>query len=247
MPSLTVVQWMLVVFSAAGIGMSKAGLGGMGMFAIIIMAKIFPARESTGLILPMLILADFFAVWAYRRHVQGAVVLRMLPPAVVGVVCGWLIMPHVASAAFGPLIGWVTLCLLALMLVQKLAPNLLRLAADHPGVAWPLGWLAGATTMLANAAGPVMAIYFLACRMPKWEFVGTAAWYFWVVNLIKVPFSASLGLITGGSLVLNLIVAPAVVAGIFIGRWAMGKINQTVFEWLMIVFSLLGALRLVVG
>ena len=123
----------------------------------------------------------------------------------------------------------------------------MNFAVEHPGIAWPFGWLAGSTTMIANAAGPVMTIYLLACRLPKFEFVGTAAWFFFAINLFKVPFSASLGLINGASLALNLLLAPGVIGGIFAGRWLLGKINQAVFEWLMIVFSLLGALRLVLS
>jgi uncharacterized membrane protein YfcA len=171
----------------------------------------------------------------------------MIPPALVGIVCGWLLMPHIPGQSFGLLIGWLTVALIGLVLVQKYAPRLMSFAAEHPGVAWPFGWLAGCTTMLANAAGPVMTIYLLACRLPKFEFVGTAAWFFFAVNLLKIPFSASLGLINGASLMLNLLLAPGVIAGIFAGRWLLGKINQAVFEWLMILFSLLGAFRLILS
>lgn len=247
MYDLTSVDWILAVLAAIGIGMAKAGFGGLGMLAILIMARVLPARESTGAILPMLILADIFAVYAYRQHAKGGLVLRMLPPAATGIVCGWLLMPHIPTKDFGPLIGWLTLALVVLVLIQKFAPRLMNLAVEHPGIAWPFGWLAGSTTMIANAAGPVMTIYLLACRLPKFEFVGTAAWFFFAINLLKVPFSASLGLINSASLTLNLWLAPAVVAGIFAGRWLLGKINQAIFEWLMIIFSLLGALRLILA
>ena len=242
---LTPVGWVLAVLAAICIGMAKAGFGGLGMLAILMMARVLPARESTGAILPMLIFADVFAISIYHQHARGSLVLKMIPSALVGIVCGWLLMPHIPSQQFGRLIGWLTVALIALVLVQKLAPRLTNFAVEHPGIAWPLGWLAGSTTMIANAAGPVMTIYLLACRLHKFEFVGTAAWFFFAVNLLKVPFSASLGLINGASLILNLFLAPCVVAGIFAGRWLLGMINQSVFEWLMIVFSLAGALRLI--
>jgi uncharacterized membrane protein YfcA len=245
MYELTPMGWVLAVLAAICIGMAKAGFGGLGMLAILMMAGVLPPRESTGAILPMLILADVFAISIYHQHARGGLVLKMIPPALVGIVCGWLLMPHIPSQQFGRLIGWLTVALIALVLVQKFAPRLTSVAAEHPGIAWPFGWLAGSTTMIANAAGPVMTIYLLACRLPKFEFVGTAAWFFFAVNLLKVPFSASLGLITGPSLILNLFLAPCVVAGIFAGRWLLGMINQSVFEWLMIVFSLAGALRLI--
>ncbi|HEY5706807.1 MAG TPA: sulfite exporter TauE/SafE family protein [Terrimicrobiaceae bacterium] len=247
MYDLTPVEWTLSALAALAIGMAKAGFGGLGMLAILAMARVLPPRESTGAILPMLILADVFAVHTYRKHANGRLVLRILPPALAGIVCGWLLMPHIPAQEFGKLIGWLTVALVVLVLFQKFASQLTNLAVEHPGIAWPFGWLAGSTTMLANAAGPVMTIYLLACRLPKFEFVGTAAWFFFAVNLFKVPFSASLGLINGASLTLNLSLAPAVIAGVFAGRWLLGKINQAVFEWLMIVFSLLGGLRLILS
>ena len=247
MYDLTPVDWILSVLAAIGIGMAKAGFGGLGMLAILVMARVLPPRESTGAILPMLILADVFAVQIYRRHAKGRLVMRMIPPALAGIVSGWLLMRHIPVQKFGLLIGWLTIALIILVLVQKFAPRLMAFAVEHPGIAWPFGWLAGSTTMIANAAGPVMTIYLLACRLPKFQFVGTAAWFFFAINLLKVPFSASLGLINGASLKLNLLLAPGVIAGIFAGRWLLGKINQAVFEWLMIVFSLLGAFRLILS
>jgi uncharacterized membrane protein YfcA len=152
-------------------------------------------------------------------------------------------MPRIEPAAFGRLMGCLTLGLLVLVVIQKFLPDLV-LRAEQRRYGWPLGWLAGATTMLANAAGPVTTIYLLACRLPKMEFVGTAAWFFLVVNVVKVPFSASLGLINRESLFLNLVLAPLIIAGVLVARYFLKKINQNAFEWIMIVFSALGALRL---
>ncbi len=247
MPDLTFTHWLLAVMAAVCIGLSKAGFGGVGMVAILVMAQILPARASTGVILPMLIVADIFAVSAFRRFTVWSHLARMLPPALIGIVTGFLLMPHIPDRNFGPLIGWLTLALLAMMILQKATRRLAATAVEHPGIAWPLGWLAGVTTMLANAAGPVMTIYLLAARLPKYEFVGTAAWFLFIINVAKIPFSAALGLIKPSSLVLNALLVPAVIAGIFLGRWLLGKINQTVFEWLMITFSLLGALRLILA
>jgi uncharacterized membrane protein YfcA len=236
----------MAALAALCIGFGKAGFGGVGMLAVLLMTQVLPPRESTGAILPMLIMADIFAVVIYRQHANGRLVVKLLPPAVIGIICGWWLIPRIPVGGFGPLIGWLTLALIVLVILQKFTP-VVRMAAEHPGLAWPFGWLAGVTTMIANAAGPVMAIYLLARRLPKMEFVGTAAWFFFIVNITKVPFSASLGLINISSLSLNFCLLPAVVAGIFIGRWLLGKTNQAVFEWLMIIFSVIGALRLVLA
>ncbi|HEY8903240.1 MAG TPA: sulfite exporter TauE/SafE family protein, partial [Chthoniobacterales bacterium] len=113
-----------------------------------------------------------------------------------------------------------------------------------PMLGWVAGCVGGVTTMLANAAGPIMSIYLLACRLPKMELVGTAAWFFFVVNLSKIPFSASLGLIDHESLWLTLILAPLVIVGAASGKWLLTRINQPLFEALLIVFSVLAAIRL---
>ncbi len=240
-------QWACAYAAAVCIGLSKTGFGGVGMVAVLLMAQVMPARESTGAVLPLLIAADIFAVYTFRRFTVWRHLVKMLPPAVLGIVSGWLLMPHISARVFGPLIGWMVLGLVVLTVAQKLSGRLSASAAEHPSIAWPLGWTAGVTTMLANAAGAVMTVYLLACRLPKYEFVGTAAWFFFIVNVIKVPFSASLGLINGSSLWLNFLLIPGIAVGVVAGRCLLGKINQQAFEWLMIVFSLAGGLRLILA
>jgi len=243
----TPFQWILASLAALGLGMSKSGFGGMAMIGILLMAQIIPARESTGVILPMLILADIFAVRAFHHHAVWRVLWRIMPAAVAGVLVGWVAMPMIPAGLFAPVIGWIVTGLLGLMILQKCSPRLQEIAADHPVIAWPLGVMAGFTTMIANAAGAVMTIYLLACRLPKYEFVGTAAWFFFLINVFKVPFSMSLGLITPQTLIFNAVLAPAVIAGVFAGRYLLGKINQQAFEWLLIAMALAGSLRLALG
>ena len=219
----------------------------MAMVGILLMAQVLPARESTGVILPMLVLADVFAVKAFHHHAVWRVLWKILPAAVAGVLVGWVAMPLIPSADFAPAIGWLATVLLGMTILQKCSPRLNGLAAGHPAIAWPLGVMAGFTTMIANAAGAVMTIYLLACRLPKYEFVGTAAWFFFLINVFKIPFSAWLGLITPQTLVFNAALAPAVIAGVFSGRFLLGKINQEAFEWLLIAMALAGSLRLALG
>jgi len=240
-------QWLFAGLSAACVGLSKSGFGAMAIPGILLMAQVMPARESTGVILPMLILAALCAVQAFRKFTVWRILLKILPAAVVGVTLGWWLMPRIPASLFNPVIGWIILILLLLTIAQKSSTHLQRIAADHPAVSWPLGLLAGISTMLANAAGPAMTVYLLASRLPKYEFVGTAAWFFFFINIIKVPFSASLGLITQQTLLFNLLLAPAVLLGLLCGKFLLGKINQQAFEWLLIGLSLLGALRLICG
>ncbi|HEY8901486.1 MAG TPA: sulfite exporter TauE/SafE family protein [Chthoniobacterales bacterium] len=243
----TLTQWLLCAAVALSAGMAKTGFSGMGTVGLVLMALVMPARESTGALLTILIVADVVAVLAFSRHANWRVILRLLPTALLGIVVGWLIMPLVPETRFRPLLGGITLALIALLLVQRARPALATAASGHPTMAWLAGFTGGVTTMVANAAGPIMAIYLLACRLPKMELVGTSAWFFCVINLSKVPFSVALGLINGPSLLLTLALAPLVAAGAFFGKWLLARINQQLFEALLIAFTMLAAVRLLFG
>jgi uncharacterized membrane protein YfcA len=108
------------------------------------------------------------------------------------------------------------------------------------------GAVAGFTTMVANAGGPVMSMYFLAARFPVDRFLGTAAWFFLAVNVAKTPFSISLGLISLESLRLDLLLAPAVVVGALVGRALARRIDQTLFDRLVLVLTIVSASYLLV-
>jgi uncharacterized membrane protein YfcA len=242
--AFTLAQWLLCAAVALCAGMAKTGFGGMGTVALVLMALVMPARESTGALLTILITADIYAVVAFRRHANWRVVLALLPPALLGIVAGWMLMPHVPEGMFRPLLGGITLALIGLLFLQRAMPQLSNAVSGRPMLGRVAGCIGGVTTMLANAAGPIMSIYLLACRLPKMELVGTAAWFFFVVNLSKIPFSASLGLIDHESLWLTVMLAPLVIAGAAAGKWLLTRINQRLFEALLIAFSVLAAIRL---
>lgn len=245
--AFTPTQWLLCALVAGCAGLAKTGLGGLGTVGLVVMALVMPARESTGALLTILIVADVFAVRAFYRHADWRVILRLLPPALVGIVVGWWLMPRVPDAQFRPLLGGLILALTALLLVQRRRPGISEAVAGRRGLAWLAGGAGGLTTMLANAAGPVMTLYLLACRLPKMEFVGTSAWFFFVINLAKVPFSMHLGLITRDSLLLTAAMVPFVLLGAVLGRRIVERLNQRLFDSLLIAFTVLAALRLLAG
>jgi len=245
MPTLTPLQWTLAVASALGMGISKAGFPGMSLVHVMVFALVFGARNSTGIILPMLIAADVFAVRAFRQHARWIYIRRMLPATVVGIVVGFALMGRLDDKAFAPLIGVIVLVLTVLQAGRMARPDLLADVPHSHAFAWTMGLLAGITTMLANAAGPIMTLYALSVSLPKFELVGTLAWFFFIVNLVKVPFSVWLGLIRTDTLTLNLVLVPAVFAGIAIGRWLTHRVPQRLFDSLLLAFAFIAALRLV--
>jgi uncharacterized membrane protein YfcA len=159
------------------------------------------------------------------------------------VVIGSLMMNKLADATFKPLIGWIILGLALLQLARAQRPQWFAHIPHATWFAWTMGLAAGITTMMANAAGPIMALYFLAVSLPKLEFVGTSAWFFLVLNFFKIPFSAGLGLIHHDTLMLNAILAPAVLIGLLAGRRIVAHVPQKLFDALLLIFVAAAALR----
>jgi uncharacterized protein len=244
-PPLTPAQWMLAIAAAAGVGVSKSGLAGMGLLHVLIFAFLFGARESTGIVLPMLLIGDVCAVSFFHQHARWDYVRRMLPPACVGVIVAAIIMRGLSEAVYKPIIGVTILVLTVLQVVRLYKPQWLGSVPHARWFAWTIGLIAGGATMLANAAGPVFMIYCLAIALPKFELVGTSAWFFFIINAFKVPFSIALGLIHGQTLALNAVLSPAILAGIFAGRWLTIRIPQRLFDGLLLAFAAIAALRLI--
>lgn len=247
LPQLSPAQWGLAVLAALCIGLSKSGFAGVGMVTVIIMSRIFPPRESTGILLPMLIFGDIGTVLVYRRHAQWPQVWRLLPPMILGVVAGFVLMSYIPDRRFSPVIGWIVLAMTLLQLLRRVRPALFQHVPHTRGFAWTMGMIGGVTTMLANAAGPVMALYFMAVDLPKLEFVGTSGWFFLMVNVFKVPFSWKLGLIHGSSLAFNVVLIPVVAVGTVLGRRLIGLVSQELFEALVLIFTTLASVRMIFG
>jgi uncharacterized membrane protein YfcA len=245
MPDLSAAQWLLAVGGALGLGISKAGFPGMSLVHVVVFAFIFGARTSTGIILPMLIAADVVAVRAFRQHAQWTYIRRMLPATIVGVVSGFVLMGRLDESLFEPIIGTIVLLLVVMQVARTARPGLFSDVPHSRAFAWAMGLLAGVTTMLANAAGPIFVLYALAVGLPKYELVGTGALFFFLVNLFKVPFSAGLGLIGTQTLSLNLVLLPVVFTGIAIGRWLTQRVPQRLFDGLLLAFAAVAALRLI--
>ncbi|MCE0496973.1 MAG: sulfite exporter TauE/SafE family protein [Methylacidiphilales bacterium] len=237
--------WVAVMGGAAGIGLNKGGLTGLGILPILLFAVVIPARESTGFVLPLLIVGDICAVVVYWRVAIWRIFWLLLPPALAGVVLGYFLMGRISERAFGPLIGWIIIGLIVLQLARRSLGEKLDHIFESHGFGLGMGVLAGVTTMIANAAGPVATLYFLSVRLPKWNLIGTSACFFFVINLFKVPFSAQLGLTNANSLSLALLLAPLVVLGFLGGRFMAAKMPQKIFEIFLLVCTGIGALRLV--
>jgi len=223
-------------------GFSKSGVPGMGILIPTLAAMAMPARASTGFILPILIGGDFAAVGYWRRQVSWPRLIRVLPWTVLGVVAGYFLMGVLSDAVFKPLLGAMIIAIVVLDLVRRAAKVDLR--TDSPIIAAVIGILAGAFTMIANAAGPVMTVYLLSMGLTKEEFLGTGAWFYLLINLFKLPFSIAMGLVSWSTLGVNLALLPLVLAGSVAGILVIKRLPQKVFNILAQVLAILGGVRL---
>lgn len=235
-------QWVLAAVAALVVGISKAGIGGLGMLAVMIFAMIMPAKQATGVVLPLLCFGDIIGAATYRKHAKWLHIWRLFPWTAAGVVLGYLALDRVTEREARAMIGCIVLALVVMHWVRrKFAGH----EAEHGAWFAPMiGVLAGFTTLVANAAGPLMVIYMLAMRLPKLDFVGTSAVFFLILNLFKVPFMVHLGLINAQSFSINLWLAPIVIAGAWFGRKLVMKIEQRTFENIALTLSVVAGLNL---
>ena len=245
MPDLSTHAWLIALAAALCTGLSKSGFGPFGLLAILFMAEVLPARESTGVVLPLLIFADVLAVRSFHEHASWQALRTLLPATCIGIVTGWWIMPRIPAEFFAHTLGWIILVLIGVIVLQRSRPQLLSAVTTHPFLGFGCGWAAGVTTMIANAAGPITAFYFLSQRYTKMVMVGTGAWFYFAINVVKLPFSWQLGLLNGKSMLLDLILLPGVLLGFWIGRSFLKTISQNLFEWILILMAFGAALRMI--
>ena len=271
LPALTTTAWILLMVVAALCGIAKTALPGAATIAVALCTAVLPAKESTGAILLMLMTGDLLAVWSYRRDADFRMLRRLVPAVLAGVGAGALFLRLASNDSTRRLIGAVLLLLVAITLAQRRSasrapddasaarapspPAPTPAAREEPGApAAPAagsrsarliyGGLAGFTTMVANAGGPVTSMYFLACRYPVKAFLGTTAWFFFLVNLVKLPLSVSAGLVNPATLTLGALCAPIVIVSALAGRRLADRMDQRVFEPIIIVLTIVSALPL---
>lgn len=235
------------------VGFAKTALGGVAAISVAIFAAVLPARESTGTLLPILLVGDLLAVHAYRRHVDWGILLRLFPAVGVGVVVGAAFVGRVDDLVMRRTIGAILVLLVVVHLLSGWRTRRAEARSGEPaapspwrrrGIVAGAGLLAGFTTMVANSGGAVMSIYLLSTGLAVLGFLGTTAWFFFVINLFKVPFSIGLGLLSVDALLLCAALSPAVLLGAVVGRRVITRISQERFEGFVLVLTVLSGLNL---
>jgi uncharacterized membrane protein YfcA len=234
--SLSYFSVALLFLVAFFIGMAKTGVHNISMFAVPLLAIMFGGKSSAGLMLPMLIMADLFAVKYYHRDANWGYLFKLFPSAAIGVLVGTWLGNVIDDQVFRTVMSIIIFASLAIMLWMEKGDK--GVIPDYLWFALLMGLLGGITTMIGNLAGSVMALYLLSMRLPKNEYIGTAAWFFLAINLFKVPFHVfSWQSIDTNSFLLNLICLPFIAIGAWSGIWLVKRIPEKHYRWLVIAMT----------
>lgn len=242
---ISLSSWVLASTAAFIIGLSKAGIKGIAVINVTFMALAFGAKQSTGMVVPLLILADIFAVIYYNRHTQWNYVFKVLPWMVLGVFIGAIIGSDLPESLFK--IGMAIIIIITVLMMYWWDRKKVKSVPTHQAFASSIGIIAGITTMVGNLAGAFANIYFLAMRLPKNHFIGTAAWLFLIINVIKLPFHIfAWETISKDTLVLNLKLLPGIFIGFIVGIKIIKLINEVFFRKMILVLTALGAVLIMI-
>lgn len=234
----------MIAFSAALLlGIAKSGIKGLAILIVTGLALVYGAKESTGILMPLLICGDILAVIYYKRHVKWIYLIKLLPWMVAGVLVGVVLGKDLPEDLFKS--GMAVIILISVAMMYYWERKKERKVPNHLSFAALMGMMAGFTTMVGNLAGVFSNIYFLAIKLPKNEFIGTAAWLFFIINLFKVPFHIwSWGTINPASFQISLSLIPAVILGFMFGVSIVKKIKNDRYRQLILLLTGLGGLTI---
>jgi uncharacterized protein len=240
---ISIAAWTMAATAVFLMGVSKAGLKGMSIFNVTLMALAFGSRASTGLFIPLLLVGDVFAVVYYNRHTQWKYILKFLPWMILGILIGTFIGKDLPETEFKW--GMVIVIFLSLGLLLFWERRKSESVPSHWLFSGSMGILAGICTMIGNLAGAFTNIFFLAMRLPKNEFVGTAAWLFLITNFFKLPFHIWVWkTVTPETLAINLKLLPAIFLGLTLGVFLVKKINEKNYKRFILIVTAIGAVAI---
>ena len=238
-------QWLLILLAAFIIGMSKAGLKGVDMLSVTLMAFVFGSKLSTGVVLPLLCMADIAAVLYYNRHAQWKHFWKLVPWMMVGILLGVYLGKDMNEVVFRKIMALIILITIVIVVVMEYRKTVQ--SPQSPFFAVSSGLAAGFTTMLGNLAGAFANLYFLAMQMPKNDFIGTAAWIFLFMNLFKLPFQIFYWKnINVQTIETDLALLPLLAIGFWMGIRVVGKIKEMQYRKLVILLTLVGSIIMLV-
>lgn len=230
-------------------GFSKTAMPVAGVLAGPLLAVTLTATSASGFMVPLLILGDLFGLALYRQHADWKLIRHLIPGVLLGFLITAILFRLLSVSTIGRIIGVLILASVVLevwRLRSERDDDRDRVAmTSKVGIAF-FGTLAGMTTMAANAGGAAMTLYLVKMRVSMLAFMGTSTWFFFVLNVLKIPIVGGLGFITRESLIADLWFAPILVVGALIGIFTFRRMNQRVFTSVALLLSAVASAWLIV-
>lgn len=222
-------------------GFSKLSVGGMGLLILPVMMLYFPGPVVLGITIPLYVLTDIVAAAHYRKHIQWSVLSRLMPLTLVGVLGGSWLLAHLPPEGFKLLLGVMIVAMILLgVLLERCDTRLMC----HPLSGHVAGTTVGFVSMTSNSAGPLVSLFMLEQNLSKEAYLSTRAWAFLMLNLIKLPFFFTLGLLNMETLQLTLWTLPGLALGALLGIKLLSKLEFKHIKWLVRGMATLAAIRL---
>jgi uncharacterized membrane protein YfcA len=242
---LSYTEWGLAIIAILILGFSKSGIKGVAIICVTLLALVFGSKSSTGIIIPMLIVGDIFAVIYYNKHCKWKYLFQFLPWMIAGVLLGVFLGKDMPEDVFKKIMSIVIFLSVGMMYWWDQQSEVK--IPESKWLARSMGLAAGFTTMIGNLAGAFSNIFFLAVRLPKNEFIGTAAWLFFIINLFKLPFHIWVWeTVSLETLAINLRLLPILAIGLLVGLQIVKKIKDKIFRKLILILTALGALLILI-
>lgn len=242
---LTNAQWCLALLCGALIGMAKTGLNALGLFVVVIMATLFGGKASAGMTLPLLCVADVIAVFYYSRHADMKLVVKLIPWVLVGITAGLFFGNLISDQAFKITIGVIVLFCIGLMIWLN-SSHQNRNLSQYRWLAGLAGIIGGFSTMMGNAAGPIITVYLLSMNLKKNQLIGTGAWFFMIINLMKLPLHFFFWhTISAQTLIFDAILVPSIVLGGITGIFLVKKIPNNAYTIFIMVSTIISGAWLI--
>lgn len=242
---LSTIQWVMIIFGAFVTGMGRTGIFGVTILVVPLLSLFIPGKEAAGLVLPMMIAGDFVAVYVYRKTYDRSAFSRILPWLILGVLLGMVIGGAVSDSVFKKIMAGTTFTCAAFVIWNEIRHG--KPVKLNFWTVAVIGTLSGFASMIGNAAGPIIAVYFLALRLKKVEYISSIAWLFWIVNLVKLPMHIFVWkTVSQEVLKIDLVLIPALIAGLIAGVWFIKKIPEKPFRIVIIVSVIVAAIMLLI-
>ena len=234
----------LAVITAILVGVAKTGVSGLSILVVPLIAMVFPAKESVGALLPMLIAGDIFAVIYYRHHAQWGQMIKLVPGVAIGMLVGGLFLGQLNNESMRIFLG----CFVLLLLILEGGARYLNTDKFQRWRTFAvlIGIMVGFGTTVGNSAGPIMGIYLLMMGLDKKQFMGTVAWFFLIINTSKIPIFVFHEMIGVDTIKFFACMLPFIIIGTYLGRKLLMVLSQKIFNYLVLFFAALSALWLIV-